>query len=92
MTDYQHTNDLDLPSLQRLLAKLSFFASEDQQVLTKKEAAEFLKMNVSTLERYAFKKHEIAYSTSGKNAVFLRRDLLKFLEKRRIPSVHDEGV
>ena len=92
MTDFQNPNYLDLPSLQRVLAKFAFPAREEQQIFSKKEAAEFFKMKVSTLERYAFKKHEIAYGTSGKNAVFLRRDLLKFLEKRRIPSVYEEGV
>jgi len=65
---------------------------EERKVYNKEEAAEFCRLKVSALERYAFRNHEIAYSKAGKSAVFLRQDLLKFLEKRRIPSIYDEGV
>jgi hypothetical protein len=66
--------------------------NQEQQVFTKEEAAAFLNIKVGTLERLAFKKNEIAYSKPAKHAVFFRADLLKFLKKRRIPSIHDEGV
>ncbi len=61
-------------------------------VMTKQEAADFLKVSVYAIERLAFKKNLIAYSKPGKSAVFLKADLLKFLKKRRVPSVFDEGV
>ena len=73
-----------------LMVKLA--EERKKEVFTKTEAAEFLNISVSALERLAFRKNEIAYSKPAKRAVFLRADLLKFLEKRRIPSIYDEGV
>ena len=73
-----------------LMVKLA--EERKKEVFTKTEAAEFLNISVSALERLAFRKNEIAYSKPAKHAVFLRADLLKFLEKRRIPSIYDEGV
>lgn len=81
-----------LHRIQHLLLKAVEEIHEEKQVFNKQEAADFLRVSVSTIERLAFKKNEIAYSKPGKHAVFLRTDLLKFLKKRRIPSVYDEGV
>ncbi|MBU2648331.1 helix-turn-helix domain-containing protein [bacterium] len=78
--------------LKRLFFEVAQDLQENDRVLTIDEAADFLKVKVDTVKRLAFKKHELPYSKPGKNAVFLREDLLKFLEKRRIPSIHDEGV
>jgi hypothetical protein len=86
------TNKGIIGVLRELLLQAVEQLKEEQEVFTKEEAAAFLNIKVGTLERFAFKKNEIAYSKPGKNAVFLRRDLLKFLAKRRIPSVYDEGV
>ena len=83
---------LNVSILKRLLYEAVYQLHDEQQVFTKAEAAAFLKIKISSLERYAFKLNEIAYSKAGKNAVFLRQDLLKFLAKRRIPSIYDEGV
>ncbi len=66
--------------------------NEEQEVYNKEEAANFLKLSTHSIERLAFKENKIAYSKPGKSAVFMKRDLLKFLEKRRIPSIYDEGV
>lgn len=78
--------------IKELLLEVLDELKEDQQVFSKEEAAHFLRVNVGTLERMAFRKNELAYSKPGKNAVFLRSDLLEFLKRRRIPSVFDEGV
>jgi excisionase family DNA binding protein len=88
-TNESKINDL---KIKQMLAEAVRDLNEEQQVFTKSEAAAFLKVSVGTIERLAFKKNEIAYSKPGKSAVFLRRDLLKFLMKRRIPSVWDEGI
>jgi|APSaa5957512622_1039677.scaffolds.fasta_scaffold127869_2 hypothetical protein len=78
------------------MKKLILDTAEDlqgqDQVLTKQEAADFLKISVHAIERLAFKRNLIAYSKPGKSAVFLKSDLLRFLSKRRIPSIYDEGV
>ena len=83
---------LDVFKIKSLILEAVRSLHEEKQVFTKEEAAEFLRVSVSTIERMAFKKNEIAYSKPAKHAVFLKSDLLKFLEKRRIPSVYDEGV
>lgn len=85
-------NILNISILKRLMYEAISQLHDEQQVFTKAEAAAFLKIKESALERYAFKLNQIAYSKAGKNAVFLREDLLKFLAKRRIPSIYDEGV
>lgn len=84
--------DINQARIKRLLIQAVSEIHDDQQVFTKEEAARFLRISTSALERWAFKKKEIAYSKPSKHAVFLRADLLKFLEKRRIPSIYDEGV
>jgi Helix-turn-helix domain len=78
--------------LKQLLLEVVEQLNEGQEVFTKEEAAAFLNIKVSTLERLAFRKNEIGYTKPDRYAVFLKRDLLKFLENRRIPSVYDEGV
>jgi hypothetical protein len=78
--------------LRQLLLQVVEQLNEEQEVFTKEEAAAFLNIKVSTLERLAFRKNEIGYTKPDRHAVFLKRDLLKFLENRRIPSVYDEGV
>lgn len=85
-------NILNVSILKRLLYEAVHQLHDEQQIFSKEEAADFLKVKVGTLERLAFKKNEIAYSKPGKCAVFLREDLLQFLAKRRIPSIYDEGV
>jgi helix-turn-helix protein len=88
-TGYEGSN---LVVIKQMIMQAVSQIHDDQLVFTKEEAAEFLRISTSALERWAFKKKEIAYSKPSKHAVFMRADLLRFLEKRRIPSIHDEGV
>ena len=83
---------MDFLDIEASLTSILKNAAERQEVFSKAEAAEFLRVRVPTLERLAFKKNEIAYSKPAKHAVFLKRDLLSFLYRRRIPSIFDEGV
>lgn len=92
MDGYKQTDKFLEQAIRELLLEVLEELKEDQQVFTKEEAADFLRVNVGTLERMAFRKNELAYSKPGKNAVFLRSDLMEFLKRRRIPSVFDEGV
>ncbi len=78
--------------IKALLQQAAIDMQQRPEILTKKEAAEFLRISNSALERFAFKLHEIPYSKPGKHAVFLTSDLLKWLKERRIPSIYDQGV
>ena len=78
--------------LKRLLVQTASEIQSENQVLSKEEAADFLKVSIHTIERLAFRKNQIAYSKAGKKAVFLKRDLLEYLAHKRIPTVYEDGV
>jgi len=88
----QDSNNSMLAFVKAVLEKASTEIQAEREIMNKAEAAEYLRISVPTLERFAFKLHEIPYSKPSKHAVFLRRDLLKWLHERRIPSVFDQGV
>lgn len=87
-----HNEKAILQQLKQLILDTAKDLQVQSQVMTKQEAADFLKISVHAIERLAFKKNLIAYSKPGKSAVFLKTDLLKFLSERRIPSIYDEGI
>ena len=58
----------------------------DREILNKKEAAEFLRMSVSTLERL-MKEGKIPYAkinTTRRKVLFLKEDLIKWVKSKRV--------
>ena len=52
-------------------------------VLDKKETAEFLRMSVSNIDRLIHNK-QIPHSKVGKKVLFLREDLIRWLKNKRV--------
>ena len=55
----------------------------EREVMNKKEAAEFLRISVSSLERLIREK-KIPYSKTNGRVLFLKKDLLKFVESKKV--------
>ena len=55
----------------------------DDDVLTKKEAAKYLKISISTLDRL-MKEKKIPYSKINGRVLFLKEDLLKWVKSKRV--------
>lgn len=55
------------------------------ELLTKEEVAEYLRIDVRTLDRY-IKRQEIAVIRLDRTILIKREDLMKFIESRYIPA------
>lgn len=58
----------------------------DKEIMSKKEAAEFLRISVSTLERL-MRENKIPYAKINKKrrkVLFLKEDLLKWVKSKRV--------
>ena len=55
----------------------------ENEVLDKKGVAKFLKMSISNIDRLIQKK-EIPHSKIGKRVLFLKKNLIQWLERKRV--------
>jgi len=55
----------------------------NNDILTKKEAAQFLKISISTLDRLMVEKN-IPYSKINRRVLFLKEDLIKWVKSKRV--------
>jgi len=55
----------------------------EDDVLTKKEASRYLKISISTLDRL-MKTKDIPYSKINGRVLFLKRDLIKWIESKKV--------
>ncbi len=55
----------------------------DDEILSKKEAAKFLKISVSNLSRL-MKEKKIPYSKVNGRVLFLKEDLIKWVKSKRV--------
>jgi len=55
----------------------------ENEILTKKEAAQFLKVSISHLSNL-MKKKEIPYSKTNKKVLFIKEDLIKWVKSKRV--------
>lgn len=55
----------------------------ENEILTKKEAAQFLKVSISHLSNL-MKKKEIPYSKTNKKVLFIKEDLIKWVKNKRV--------
>lgn len=55
----------------------------ENEVLSKKEVAKFLKISISNLSKL-MKEKKIPYSKINGRVLFLKKDLIKWLEKKRV--------
>jgi excisionase family DNA binding protein len=53
------------------------------EILTKKEAAKYLRMSVSTLDRL-MRNRSIPYSKINGKVLFQKKDLIKWLESKKV--------
>jgi len=53
------------------------------EILTKKETAEFLKISMSHLSNL-MKRKEVPYSKMNKKVLFLKEDLIKWVKSKRV--------
>lgn len=58
------------------------------EILIIQEAAEYLRISVTTLRRYAYERRVTHYKLKGK-VVFRKADLEKFLDTRKIESFEE---
>ena len=55
----------------------------EEEILTKKETAKFLKISMSHLSNL-MKKKEIPYSKTNKKVLFLKKDLIQWVESKKV--------
>jgi len=55
----------------------------DREVMNKKEAAEFLRISIATLKRL-MKEKKIPFSKTNGRVLFLKEDLIKWVENKRV--------
>ena len=55
----------------------------DKEIMNKKEAAEFLRISLSTIKKL-MKEKKIPFSKINGRVLFLKKDLLKWVESKRI--------
>ena len=60
----------------------------DDEILSKKEAAKFLKISVSNLSRL-MKEKKIPYSKVNGRVLFLKEDLVKWVKNKRVKQEFD---
>ena len=60
----------------------------NSEILIIQEAAEYLRISVTTLRRYAYERRVTHYKLKGR-IVFRRADLEKFLDTRKIESFEE---
>ena len=60
----------------------------NKEILIIQEAAEYLRVSVTTLRRYAYERRVIHYKLKGR-IVFRKADLEKFLDTRKIESFEE---
>lgn len=55
----------------------------NRDVMNKKEAADFLRISLATLKRF-MKEKKIPYSKINGRVLFLKKDLIKWVESKKI--------